>query len=290
MEINLKESREFQRLISGKFLNPSTTGAFLREVFAATIGPSGIAVAHFAEGQGKWKNLSPDTLLDPRKKDKRKFYNSGRVFKAISTPATGKIRDWGSSADIYTDTAWRPKRYSANGIYATARVNTKGAWIKIGFNGKYGHSSAFNKIRKALATEIMSANPALQQLYGGKKMSLKTARKIVSVGGVERRLNAINADRAERGLKKIKKTQQRGALGIRGGKMELARGKDNLAYADIVQRGEFLGLHGENDIFYGPRRMSSVLRAKGKGGLPKGKAVFTKNQGTHRKSVAKCYG
>lgn len=231
-EIDLVESKSFKALMSGEFLNGSTTRAFLAEAMKETIGPGKIAHGHLVRGQAGWAPLAPSTVR--KKGHRRVFVQTGRVQRAISTGVRdGKLTSWGSSADIYS-TGFKPIRYSANGIYAQAKATRKEASLTIGFNGRYKHSAGFNRARKAIASE----------LAGRKVTRIGDARKLVSVGQVERRLRSINADRASRGLKTIRKTAAMGSQGFRGRKHVLARGKDNLAYADIVQRGKFLGVSG----------------------------------------------
>src|SRR5690606_10228298 len=153
----------------------------------------------------------------------------------------------GSSADIHSGTMrWRD-RYSSHGVYASTRGNRKEALLVLGFNGRYKHSAGFNRVRREYASEIT----------GRKITKISQARKIVSVGGTMARLRTVNQDRVARGLKPIRKTAAMGAQGIRDGKFVLARGKDNLAYADIVQRGVFKGIRARTGLLINPRGISA---------------------------------
>lgn len=258
-ELTFSENKEFHHLMSGGWLNPATTRAFLAEVLKVTVGPGGIAQSHFQSGQGTWARLSRGTVN--RKKSSKIFFETGRTQTAISTSAHGgTLSDWGSSADIYSKGSWTPKRYSKNGIYASVRATKKDASLTVGFNGRYKMSSGFNTQRRKLASAI-----------AGRKVTNKEARKLVSVGSVERRLKGINADRKARGLKTIKKTAALGSSGFKSGRHILARGNDNLAYADIVQRGKFKGIRSDKGDLFSPKGISSRARS---GKATKGTAVF----------------
>lgn len=273
MTTDVVTTKAFNVLMSGDFLNGNTTRAFLAEVAKETIGPSGIAMKHLMMGQATWAPLSQNT--SKRKGHRRVFVQSGRVQSAIGRSiAGGKLLSWGSSADIYS-TGYKPVRYTGNGIYVSAKADKKTAHLTIGFSGRYKHSAGFNRMRREMASE-----------KAGKKVDYKTARKMVSVGDVERRLKTINADRAARGLKRINKTAAMGSQGISGGKHVLSRGKDNLAYADIVQRGKFRGMRGQvqQNLFGGVvkriGRSDNLVSAKGLSSLMrsgkhvKGKAEY----------------
>lgn len=232
MEIDLSENKDFRTLLSGDFLNGNTARAFLAEAMKETIGPSGIARGHLITGRGSWAPLSAATVR--RKGHRTPFIQTGRVQRAVSTAVSnGKLLSWGSSADIYAGN-WKPLRFSGNGIYASVKADKNSASLVIGFNGRYKHSAGFNRIRTQMARER----------HPGRKVDAKTARKLVSVSQVERRMKSVNADRRARGLKTIRKTAAMGSQGIKGRGHVLARGGDNLAYADIVQRGKFKGIHG----------------------------------------------
>lgn len=251
MILNLKANPQFKSLMSGDFLNPDTTRAFLAEVMQETLGPDGIAHQHFTQGQGEWPALKRSTVRRKDKPDKRKFVQSGRVLTAISTKAHGgSLRDWGSSADINSRGSWTPKRYSENGIYAQAKATRRGASLTIGFNGRYKHSAGFNRVRREAARKKL----------GKKRITAKEMRRAVSVGEAQARLTSVNADRRARGLKSIRKTAAMGSKGMAGRGHELARGKDNLAYADIVQRGEFKGVRDNTGLLFNPRGLSGAVR------------------------------
>lgn len=267
MEINLTKNRQFKTLMATGYLNNSTVGSILREVLGETIGPASIAKDHWERGQGQWKPLSARTLLS-KGGDRRIFYQSGRVYRAITQPATGgKLTTWGSSADIYS--SWitqQPKQFSANGIYARGKVNKTSAMLTVGFAGKYKHSRGFNALRRTAARQALKRGPK-------GRITAKEVRNTISVGQTVRRMRQVNADRSARGLKTIRKTAAMGSTGFTNGKFDLARGNNNLAYADIVQRGEFKGLRLSTGMLMNPRGLAiarkriqnSVMAANPKG-------------------------
>jgi len=227
-----------KQLLNAGWLNADTFGYIAGEILKATIGKGKIAHQQFKQGQSTWAPLSPKTLEDRRKKSKSKFVHSGRVLTAItSSLQTGRLLGWGGSADIYS-TAQRPKRYSANGIWASAKANSKGVVIQAGFAGKLAHSRQFNAARKKLAAQ--------------KGIDIR------GKGAKSRIAGAVSIHETTKFLKKAGKPYQKyaamGSLGIDDkGKMVLIRGKDNLAYADIVQAGAFKGIKdNSNGKFYKP--------------------------------------
>jgi len=261
-DISLEQNPQFKQLLSGNYINPETTGAFLAEVFSDTVGPYGIATKHLREGQGSWPALAESTRADKRKKSPQAFVQSGTVQKAIaSAPQSASLKDWGSSADIFSTARSGSKRYTGNGIYAQMRANPSTATLTIGFVGKYKHSAGFNRARRSGAKDRLLRD----------KLSAHEVRRAFSVGETERRLKAINADRKARGLKTIRKTAAMGAKGKAGRGFDLARGKDNLAYADIVQRGQFHGLEAANGAIFSPK---GIAARRGVGMATIGKASF----------------
>jgi len=236
--IQLEFNKSMKQLLNAGWLNADTLGYIAGEILQATIGKGKIAHQQFKQGQSTWAPLSPKTLDDRRKKSKFKFFHSGRVLTAITTPLQkGRLLSWGGSADVYS-TAQRPKRYNANGIWASAKANSKGVVIQAGFAGKLTHSRQFTAARKKLAAEKgidVWGKGAKSRIAGA--VSVHETTKFLKQSG-----------------KPYKKYTAAGALGIGdNGKMVLARGKDNLAYADIVQAGAFKGIKdNSNGKFYKP--------------------------------------
>jgi len=250
-DLQFDKNPQFKQLLSGDFLNAKTTGAFMAEVFRETISPGGIAARHFREGQSEWPSLAQATKADNRKRGSEIFARSGAVKRAISQSGGSlSLKDWGSSADIFSTSRGGKKRLSASGIYASLSVSRTHAYLTVGFEGKYKHSSQLNKARRDLAKE----------LFGQQKLTAKQVRRAVSVSQAERKLAAINADRKARGLKTFRKTAAMGAKGISGHGFELSRGKDNMAYADIVQRGKFHGIRAANGALFSPKGISARAR------------------------------
>lgn len=237
--ITVKYSRDMERLLSGTWA-AEACGHIAKHVFTETIGAGKIAHKHFMRGQSSWPKLSSQTLRNKRKKNRQIFVHSGRVVRAlVKRPAEGKLLAWGSSADIRGG-GRKSYRYNASGIWAAARVSGDGLYFEAGFAGKLKHSAAFNRMRKKLAVDRgldLSKIPSR-----GQKTAI--ARK-VSVRDTHVALKKTG--------KPFRKFQAAGSLGIKGKKHVLARGDNNLAYANVVQAGRFLGVKdNKTGVFFKP--------------------------------------
>ena len=204
-------------------------GMVAREVLKATVGGGSTSHTHLKKRQGEWPKLSRSTLADKRKKVRKIFVFGGRVAKAVAKrPVEGKLLNWGKGEK-------RPLRYVANGIYAAAGVNKDGFWMATGFAGKLKHSKGFQAKRKELAI--------------GKGVKLGG----LSAGGRTKAINAaVSVTETRKSLKGtgVKKFAAMGSLGkTDSGKSIMARGSNNLAYADIVQAGAFKGIESGGRLF-----------------------------------------
>lgn len=246
MSITLNKAAE--ALFSGDILNASTVGSVLAEVLAETVGPSGIAVEHFNKGQGKWPGLSASWLADKRKRASggKKFYLTGSVYRAISlTPAAGKMREFGSSSDIYSMPRAMKKRFVAGGLYVVGSVSATRASMTVGFNGTFKHSAGFSKARRE---EALSRGANLKGKAGRNRAY--AVRQAASISQAAARLDSINAERKAKGQKSLRKFAAKGSLGIARKGVDsltaagtaLARGNDNLAHANLLQRGVHKGI------------------------------------------------
>lgn len=255
MELNWEYDKKAKAAFSGDFINAETLGGLLKEVLAVSVGPGKIMQTHLRKGQGTWKRPTAKTLRDKRKISKRTFVWSRRVEKAITTRVkSGDLTTWGSSADIYSTTRSKaPKRYSANGLYAQIKIANKSASIRIGFSGTMKHSAAFNRARRELAIK-RGAN--LKGLSSRDRD--KVIRKHASVGDVERAFGG-------------KKWAAKGSTGIKGGKHVLARETNNLAHANIMQRGVFKGIKTKGGHVYNPKALAAARR---RGTFHKGELTY----------------
>lgn len=224
--IELQYSRGMKRLLDGGWLNGHTLGFIAGEVLKDTVGAGKIQHRHFLAGQSKWPRLAASTRRAKDKKSARIFYHSGRSFKAITqSMSAGKVRMWGSSADIYASGNHR-QRFTANGLYASMSATSTGVSLTVGFNGTLKHSKEFQGARKKLAAE--------------------RGISITGRGAAKRIKDAVSVADTKKFMRKNRIKGQKfaalGSLGIEGRKHVLARGKDNLAYANIVQAGPFAGI------------------------------------------------
>lgn len=267
-----------KQLFSGNFLNGRTLGYIAGKCLGKTIGAGSITHEHFNKGQGTWAPLAPSTLKNPRKKDKRKFVYSGKAKDGFLTPpVNGKVMQWGSSADIHASGFGR-KRYVANGMWSIAVTKKTSLELVTGFSGKFKHTAAFNKARQELAIK-KGAN--LKGKTGRARQ--KTVRHFASVRETEKYIAEIGRGKLARNQKKrIKKYAAMGAKGIDGGKIVKARGKHNLAYANIVQTGKFKGIETKSKLgrkkFISATQMGDMVRAGKKDKLP-GKGEYKKVYG-----------
>lgn len=240
---NIELNDAAKLLFDGNRINPVTVKAVLEDVMRETVGPGGIATEHLRKGQSRWPKLADSTQDDPRKRDGRLFVSSGRVETAIESRLfDGKVREYGSSADLKQDAHYGKWRYSANGVYAQLNVSQRRAGISIGFIGTMKHSTAFNKARRAIAKE------------DGIKVRNSRSLSQVNIEKVEARLKGTGK----------RKFEAKGTLGFGGrGKQAVARGDQNLAYANIVQRGKFKGIRHQGGALYSAKEVAS-RRKQGK--------------------------
>lgn len=254
-------------LFSGDFINDKTLGYIGGKILDATVGRQSTSVQHFNTGQGKWPRLADETIVDRRKKDKRIFVRDGKILKAISTaPNRGEVMGWGSSADIYVHSSHRKKKYVSGGMWATAQTGKTKLIVTTGFSGKMKHSADFNRMRRKLARESGAR-------YKGKSLTVKEVRRLVSVKETHEALKKTGK----------RKYEAKGALGIKDGKMVMARDKDNLSYANIVQTGRFIGIETSKGLLITAGQIGNLTR-KGKRGLLPGKGEYTRKftQGKQR--------
>lgn len=254
-----------EKLFSGDFINGKTLGYIAGEILKETIGGGSTSHQHFNKGQGNWPALAPSTLRDKRKKDKRKFVYSGTVKNAIlNPPINGKLREWGSSADYGVAKQFKKQRYTANGIYSVAVCKANSLTIITGFSGKLKHSSAFKRARKDLA---VSRGADLKGLRG--KARTKTIIQAASVSDTEKFLAETGRGKLARNKKKrVVKFAAKGALGTKGRGFDLARGKQNLAYANVVQTGKFAGIKTKSGKLFNAKQIGDMIRSGKKGKLP----------------------
>lgn len=219
-------NRAAQALFSGSVLNASTIGAALAEVLKETVGPGSIAEMHLRKGQGgEWTKNTEKWSRDKRKAGARGkvFEQTGATRKAITTPMRGAVlRDFGSSTDVYSTNRGSTKRVTSAGVYAQMRVSSRQASLTVGLNGLFKHSAAFGRARKDAA---VAAGANLKGLRG--KARRGRINRFASISDAQKRLKSGR-----------QKWARRGSLGLGG----LARGTDNLAHANLLQRGEFKGI------------------------------------------------
>lgn len=260
--ITLSYSEGMRRLLEGGWIGEANAN-IAREVLMSTVGRGSTALSHFTKGQSSWHKLSPKTLKDRRKKSKQIFVHTRRTLRAIvSKPVEGKLTRWGSSADIRS-TAKLKLRYNANGIWSSAEASKDGLSLSTGFAGTLKHSAGFNRVRKQLAVERgldLSKIPS--------RGRSKAINKMVSVAATQSRIRS-------KGLR-IPKFAAKGSIGISGNKHILARGRNNLAHANIVQAGPLKGIrNNRTGRTYAPR-MVPIARARGKLG-----SDYTEVRGKH---------
>lgn len=263
-----------EALVDGLFLNANNVVAVLGGVAEEATGKSGIFAEHLKQGQSTWPSLSESWREDKRKKGSRgagrKFVFSGRVERAITQEGIrerGKALSFGSSADIYASVGAASVAFTSQGIMVRAKADGKKGQLRISFAGRLGHSSGFKKVRRELGKEA-----GLKYKTQGSKHAL------ASISRAEARMKELNAERRKRGLKPIRKFGEVGSLGFikrMGGasKMVLARGDENLGYANLVQTGAFRGIRysraGEKDLLVRPQHLGQLRARKALGALPK---------------------
>lgn len=201
--VQLVYSHEMNRLLSGKWVN-NALGSIAKECLKVTVGGGSIAHKHLSKRQGAWPRLADSTRNDKRKKSGKVFVSNGTVAKSIvKRPVEGKLNGWGRGEK-------RRLRYSANGLFSAAGINKDGFWMMTGFSGKLKNSKGFERKRRVLAI-----NKGVN-LNGLKASGQKKAiRRAVSVSETSKALKGS-------GITKFAKP-----------------GKNNLAYADVVQAGSF---------------------------------------------------
>ena len=222
-DVGLTFSKNMKILLDMDWLNGKTLGYIGAGVLGETVGPGSIANQHFQKGQSKWAPLAKSTLESPRKKDKRKFYHTGAVYKALTTNVDqGKAGSWGKASDVGAKGKFRSKKYRSGGIFAQVTPFQDGVTVVVGFNGRLRHSAAFNKLRKTLAIE-KGLN-----IEGMKSRDItKAVNKLISVEDTQKALGTYR-DKKGKKIKKysIARSRRKGVT-------------NNLAYANIVQAGPF---------------------------------------------------
>jgi hypothetical protein len=261
-------SDKAKAFMSGEFLNAYSLGSVLEACLIEATGPSGLAMEHIRKLQSEAPN-APSTV-EKKGAGKGVFEDSGASIAAVSQVirpgelvGSAPVLRFGSSADIHAgqlkSAAYRMNR---NGIYAQIRVTGRGATLTAGFVGKLKHSRAFNKVRR----ETQKALGLSHKLSVGRtEDAMRKANRVPGMGA------------------KIRKFSAKGSLGIRAGKHVLARGGDNLGYANVVQSGEFKGVRGASGKLYDPRTAAGLRRNKkfegGKAEFGKARPVFPARAG-----------
>ena len=233
-------NEEARQLLSGEFITRGM-GEILAACGEELTGSTGILKEHFQKLQGSGPSLSPHTIA--KKHKVTKFFDSGTVYRAITqsdfaAKAEGKLLRFGSSADIASVTGTKKVAFNSHGLSVRATYGGGMGEMTITFAGKLKHSAAFNKIRRESTT-------------------LNDLKWRLSISRTE----ALMRGRRARGEKGLRKFEAKGSLGISGGKHVLARGDDNLGYANLVQTGKFLGLRSGGKLF-DPQRLGN-MRARG---------------------------
>jgi hypothetical protein len=233
-----------------------------REVLKETFGPSSIATDHFTAGQSQWPALSPKWLKDARKRGSSgKFFQTGRTLRAINRkPSDGEFLKFGASGAVKKDRF--QMRYVTGAVWVHVSITKNSGIFQAGFNGELKHSKAFNQARTAEA----KANGLRKFKRGegaGRQMEL---RRLASVDAAHSRLKAGLTGKGPLIVRKFAAVGSKG-VGV------LARGADNLAYANLLQRGVHKGIKTAGGSVVSPRR-SADLRLAGKG--PEGSVVTGK--------------
>lgn len=228
INVKLEYNPAAKLLFSGEWAN-AALGYVARECLQASMGGGGVFHQHLTKRQSSWPSPAPSSKHDRRDRSPKQFVFTGTVAKALlKKPSDGKLLAWGGSADMHAGQK-KTLRYNANGIWAWGKLGRGEMVMLVGFAGKLKHSKEFNQARKEVAVANGMTGKATQS----------TIRKFASVRETRARMKA-------KGLKG-KKFAAAGALGFTVGKsgkrkMVLARGANNLAYANIVQAGPFLGI------------------------------------------------
>lgn len=254
----LKVSPVFHRFLERGGLAGPELAIALQEVAREAMGSAGIFVQHFSAGQGAWAPDSADTV---RRKggESRVFFESGGVWDAINRQAdAGSTALFGSSADKPGGLA--AVAYNVGGMYVRIKAiggKTDAVILTMGFAGDVRHSKEFNKIRKTLKEE------------GGLKWRASISRTVT-------RMKEVNAQRRARTGTRVgalRKWAKGGTLGFKisaGGKQKYVKigEKENVGYANIVQRGEFKGiLFKATGLVLSPTMLGNIRAGKGLGGV-----------------------
>jgi hypothetical protein len=222
-----------------------------QEVLRETVGPNSIAVNHFNRGQGAWPSLSPKWLADKRKGGtNKKFFLTGAVRNAIGRRANdGEMLPFGASGAVKKD---RFKiRYVSGAIWVICNITTSKSTFECGFNGTFKHSAAFEAARKIEA----GLRGAKKGKRGG--VTAKESRRAATIAQAQRRLSKGLSGKGPVLNRKF------AAVGSKGVE-KLARGADNLAYANVLQRGVFKGLKSATGKLLNPQTLGR-LRTSGGG-------------------------
>lgn len=220
-------------------------------VLAELTGVSGVFAAHLEAGQGKWPALSEGWRK--RKGSERKFEFRGAVKAAITQtgvriPGAEALMKFGSSADMYAGGEALGdvrRRFTSKGIFVDVNIRRGSAEVTVGFVGRFVKSAAFKKFEKGLWKDGVR--------MGAKEREQAFAR-VQRLRGAGEKKHAVQGSRGY---------VMGGAKGGGKGKMILARGDDQLAYANVLQRGQFLGVRNEKTgALFNP---SGVAAARKKG-------------------------
>lgn len=247
--MEFKLNKEMRRLIEGDYVGLLCANIG-KEVLKESLGSGKIMEKHLRTRQGKWPKLAASTKRDKRKRNPKIFVNTGQTAKALATtPNDGKLRKWTSTGPGGV-VRRRRFRYTANGVWAVADVDSQSVEIAVGFSGRLDHSAAVKKAREKIAAE---RGAKLSGLTRKKKTSL--VRKMVTVD------EAVAAAKASGGKGTRKFGQQR---------------KNNLAHGTVVQIGKFGGIRNKKGrVFSAQEAARGISAAKLKGGFSvvrKGKA------------------
>jgi len=226
-------NKEMAWLISGKWSGQMCANIG-REILEETVGPGKMAAKHLSQRQGKWPKLAASTKKDKRKGDSRIFVRTKKVENALrKAPQQGKLRTWtvGKKGRVTR----KRFRYSANGVWSTAEVNNDSVVVAVGFAGKMTHSAQTQKARKQIAV-----SRGVKLRGKTKKEQQAAIRKAVSVD------EAVNHMKASGG----------------GAKFAGSKAKNNLAYASVLQIGEFLGIQNKKGQFFNAQQLAKGLKSK----------------------------
>lgn len=246
---NITLSQNAENFFSGLGLSEPMMARALGEVVAEATGSGGVFQKHFREGQGEWPELSAGWREDKRKTDARKFYQSGRVYRTITQPGVaGQLLKYGSSADAVAGQSV-DVRYVVGGLWVQVKAQERKATIKLGFVGRYRKSAKWKKLQSAYAGNLGTGSR--EEIAAATRQRRRLAKQL----GI-RKQEAVGA----KGYRKV-----RNAKGKMVTKFLLARGNENLAYANVLQRGQFKGAVLASGRIVGPGQLARLKKKAGRG-------------------------